>query len=117
MKQSGKVRCEDAASIVDSWFWKTLGDGMTAYEPSAEIENAFLPLFLAAGNPPDMAVFTRYDSEGRLQCEVTAFFSPAAAEVATLLDAQPCAKPPREGLILLAGAERCWGALFPEDEK
>ena len=103
--------------MMGNWFSKTLGDGMTAYEPADEIENAFQPLFSAAGNPAEMAVFTRYDSEGRLQCEVTAFFSPAAAAVATLLGAQPCVKPRRDGLILLAGDERCWPVLFPKGEK
>jgi len=102
---------------MDDWFWKKLGDGMTAYEPSEEIEAAFLPLFSAAGNPADMAVFTRYESEGRLQCEVTAYFSPAAAEVARMVGAQPCMRPVREGLGLLAGDQRSWQVLFPDGEK
>ena len=97
-----------------SWFAKSLGDGMTASEPSAEIEKAFLSLFVAAGSPPDMAVFTRYESEGRLQCEVTAFFSPAAAHLAAMFDAQPCMKPAREALDLLAGDPRCWEKIFKE---
>jgi hypothetical protein len=103
--------------MMGNWFSKIHGDGMTAYEPSDEIEDAFLPLFSATGNPVDMAVFTRYDSEGHLQCEVKAFFSPAAAQVATLLDARPCVQPRRDALILLAGDQRCWPVLFPEGEK
>jgi hypothetical protein len=99
------------------WFSKSLGDGMTAGESSAEIENPFLPLFSAAGSPPDMAVFTRFNPEGRLQFEVTTFFSTAAAELAKMFDVQPCVKPPRDGLILLEGDERCWAALFPENKK
>ena len=98
-----------------TWFSKILGDGMTAAGPSDEIEKAFAPLHVAAGRPADMAVFTRFDSEGRLQCEVSAFFSPAAAEVARLVDARPCPPPPRDGLILLAGDIGSWGALFPEN--
>lgn len=66
---------------------------MMASMPSAEIEKIFLSMFEAAGKPVDMAVFTRYESEGRLHCEVTAYFSPAAAEVAKALDAQSCEKP------------------------
>jgi len=97
-----------------SWFAKSLGDGMTASELSDEIEKAFLPLFVAAGRPPDMAVFTRYDSEGRLQCEATAFFSPAAAHLAAMFDAEPCTKPSREGLDLLAGDPQCWEQIFGE---
>lgn len=97
---------------MQTWFYKELGDGLTAYEPSAEIEAAFLPLYEAAGKPPDMAVFTRFDSEGRLQCEVTAFFSPAAAEVARAVGAAPCAPPARDHLTLLVGDAKSWEVLF-----
>jgi hypothetical protein len=100
--------------MTDHWFWKNLGDGVTACEPSADIEAAFHPLFAAAGNPADMAVFTRYESEGRLQCEVIAYFSPAAAEIARKFGAQPCMRPARAGLGSLAGDPRCWPVLFPE---
>ena len=102
---------------MSTWFSKQLGDGIVAQMPSTEIEEAFQPLFAAAGNPADMAVFTRYDSEGHLQCEVMAYFSPAAAEVARLFDAEPCARPPRDGLGLLAGDQRCWPVLFPGSGK
>ena len=57
------------------WYCLSLGDGMIAPMPSAEIEEAFLQVFTAAGNPPEMAVFTRPESEGRLHCEVIAYFS------------------------------------------
>jgi len=96
------------------WYRLSLGDGMTASLPSAEIEAAFQTRFLAAGSPSEMAVFTRPESEGRLHCEVIAYFSPAAAAVAAAFDAQPCAKPVQAGLSLLAGAEGSWSALFPE---
>ena len=82
--------------------------------PSAEIEEIFLPLFESAGKPVDMAVFTRYESEGRLHCEVIAYFSPAAAEVAKAVDAEPCEKPSRAELGLLAGDKQVWSVLFPE---
>lgn len=80
--------------------------------PSAEIEEAFRRAFSAAGSPPEMAVFTRPESEGRLHCEVMAYFSPAAWEVAEAFDAEPCEKPARQGLGLLAGREEAWSALF-----
>jgi len=104
-------------SVMGSWYSKVLGDGMVAHLPSGQIEEAFRKLFTASGNPADMAVFTRYDSEGHLHCEVTAYFSPAAAEVARTFAAEPCARPVRDGLGLLAGDQRCWAALFPEDQK
>ena len=53
-----------------------------------------------------MAVFTRPDVEGRLHCEVMAYFSPAASDVAKAFDAEPCEKPARMGLGLLAGMKR-----------
>jgi hypothetical protein len=97
-----------------NWYCLSLGDGMTAGMPSTEIEEAFRPAFVAAGSPPEMAVFTRPESEGRLHCEVIAYFSPAASEIAEAFDAEPCEKPERSGLALLSGEEECWSALFDE---
>ena len=99
---------------MDTWYSVVLGDGITATTPVAEIEEVFLKRFNAAGRPSDMAVFTRYESEGRLHCEVTAYFSPAALDVAKAFDAEPCKKPARSGLGLLAGDERAWSVLFHE---
>lgn len=87
---------------------------MMAAMPSDEIKTAFMRSFDGAGRPADMAVFTRLESEGRLHCGATAFFSPAAREVALAFDAQPCEKPQRAGLDLLAGDAGAWSALFPE---
>jgi hypothetical protein len=101
---------------MSSWYLLNLGDGMTAGTPGAEIEAAFLRLFTAAGRPAEMAVFTRPESEGRLHCEVIAYFSPAAVDVAERFDAEPCEKPARSGLGLLAGDERAWSVLFSEHD-
>jgi hypothetical protein len=101
-------------NLMKPWHSISLGDGMTSATPSAEIETLFQPLFAAAGSPADMAVFTRSESEGRLHCEVIAYFSPALLEVAEAFDAQPCAQPARAGLSLLAGDERSWRVLFPD---
>ena len=99
---------------MSNWYSVSLGDGITAATPSAEIEERFQGAFSAAGRPPDMAVFTRPESEGRLYCEVMAYFSPAAVEVAKAFDASPCTKPVRAGLGLLAGDEQAWSVLFDE---
>lgn len=99
---------------MDTWYSKALGDGMMAATPSDEIERAFLQQFNAAGKPLNMAVFTRLESEGRLHCEMMAYFSPAAQSVAEAFEAQPCEKPRRAGLGLLAGDERSWSMLFHE---
>src|SRR5512138_1325115 len=97
-----------------TWFSKQLGDGMMATDSYAEIETIFLPLFESAGKPADMAIFTRLESEGRLHCEATAYFSPAAAEIGKAFDAEPCEKPSRMGLGLLVGDRGSWSVLFPE---
>ncbi len=102
---------------MNRWYRVSLGDGMMAPTPTAEIEEAFLPVFAAAGSPPEMAVFIRPESEGRLHCEVIAYFSPDAQDVALAFDAEPCQKPAPAGLGLLAGGEKCWSVLFPEVEK
>lgn len=99
---------------MENWYSLELGDGIMASTPMAEIEEAFLQSFSASGRPPDMAVFTRPESAGRLHCEVMAYFSPAAIAVAKTFDAEPCEKPARSGLGLLAGDERAWSMLFPE---
>lgn len=100
---------------MESWYSVSLGDGMMAGTPSAYIEEAFLQACLPAGGPPNMAVFTRLESEGRLHCEMIAYFSPAAREVARAFDAAPCKRPARAGLGLLAGDPGCWSVLFPDN--
>jgi hypothetical protein len=83
--------------------------------PSAEIEAMFQQVFNASGQTPIMAVFTRPESEGCLYCEVIAYFSPASKDIANAFDAEPCEKPLRAGLGLLAGDKRSWSVLFPEE--
>ena len=80
----------------------------------AQIEEIFRPQFDRAGRPPEMAVFTRNENVGRLHCEVMAYFSPACGEVAKSFEAEPCEKPSREGLSLLAGDQQCWEIIFSE---
>lgn len=102
---------------MEIWYSTSLGDGMTSGAAAAEVEEAFARAFAAAGSPPAMAVFTRPESEGRLHCEVIAYFSPASRDVATVLDAEPCERPERTGLSLLAGDEHSWSVLFPESHQ
>ena len=101
---------------MDTWYSVSLGDGMMAPAPSAEIEAIFLQAFNAAGQPLNMAVFTRPESEGRLHCEVMAYFSPVAKKIALAFDGEPCEKPSRAGLGLLAGDTLSWSVLFPETD-
>ncbi|MFC5520271.1 hypothetical protein [Polaromonas jejuensis] len=101
---------------MSTWFSKSLGDGVWSFSMTDQVKDAFLPLFVLAGRPLEMAVFTRHESEGRLHCEVVAYFSPAASVVAHVLNAAPCGKPARGELDLLAGEPGCWPVLFPDEE-
>lgn len=100
--------------MTSSWHSLPLGDGMTADDLSEEIRAAFQSMFSSAGGPFDMAIFTRHESEGRLHCEVIAYFSPSASALAKLFGAGPCQSPERGGLSLLAGDEGSWAVWFPE---
>ena len=99
-----------------TWYSVSLGDGMWAPTVSEQIEEKFRASFEEAGKPLDMAVFTRSESEGRLHCEVIAYFSPAAWNAAMVFDAKPCEKPLRDGLGLLAGDSNSWAVFFAESK-
>lgn len=99
---------------MQTWFSQPLGDGVMAFEPKEALRAQFEPLFDAAGKPADMAVFTRHELEGRLQCEAIAYFSPAAAALARAVGARPCDRPTTYDLDLLAGDAGCWAVLFPQ---
>lgn len=94
------------------WYCVHLGDGILASAPLARIEDRFREEYQRAGAPKDMALFVRHQSEGSLHCEVSIYFSPAAAAVARALGADPCGRPLRHGLGLVIGAEDCWTLLF-----
>ena len=96
----------------EAWYFKQIGDGITAAGPSAEIEAAFQKLFVAAGRSPEMAVFIRHAS-GDLHCQVIVYFSPAAASIASSFEALPCEQPDRAELGLLAGDPAAWPLFFP----
>lgn len=96
-----------------SWYRLSLGDGVWAPQAISELEQSFLDFFEAAGQPKEMAVFSRPLSEGRLQCEIMAYFAPAAGEFARDRGAFVCAPPEKTGLTLIAGSSEAWESLFP----
>lgn len=98
--------------MMSAWFTKSLGDAMLAGEALAELETLYLSTYGKSAPPNDAAIFIRHESEGHLHCEVKAYFSPDAVAVANKVDADPCAKPARDGLSLLAGPEGSWQNLF-----
>lgn len=98
--------------MTNIWYSLSLGDGMMADEPAEEICRQFLAM---TDLSPEAAVFKRLESEGRLHCEAIAYFSPAASELAKAFEARSCPRPSRSGLSLLAGDEKHWSILFPEE--
>ena len=96
---------------MSQWYSKEIGDGIQAYGPSHTIQEAWLPLFASSGQPTDMAVFSRYDTENNV---VTVYFSPGASALATMFDASLCEKPKKENRLgLLVGDAGCWQLFFP----
>lgn len=97
---------------MNTWYLKNLGDGILAAVPLSEIAALFQVEYAKAGSPQEMAIFTRQESEGHLHCEVTVYFSPAAAVIAHAVDAHRCERPLPDNLSLLAGVEAAWLVLF-----
>jgi len=95
------------------WFTKNLGDAMLAGDLLDQIQDAYRQAYEKSGGSGEMAVFIRHESEGRLHCEIRAYFSPASVNVASAVDAEPCARPAPDGLSLLVGPEESWKKLFP----
>ena len=98
-------------STSSGWHYKDLGDALMAHLELHEIETA---VRAAQANQPEtsnLAVFTRHNSEGRLQCAVTAYFSPAASSLAQKFGAVACNRPQRNELALLCGDTRAWRLL------
>jgi hypothetical protein len=88
-----------------NWYALDLGDAVLAHAPLARIRETFAARVRPAGAA---GIFVRYDSEGRLHCEVTVFFTPALREFAQEHGAVLAPRPARAGLELLAGDEDAW---------
>ena len=99
---------------MDRWFSKNLGDAMLAYLALENIKDRCESAYQKANCPDEMAVFFRHESEGRLQCEVKIYFSPAIGGMAQSFGAIPCDRPTRYGLSLLVGSPAAWSTFFPE---
>ncbi|HEX2495092.1 MAG TPA: DUF3565 domain-containing protein, partial [Steroidobacter sp.] len=97
------LNCVLCNQALEDWFALSLGDALTADSRLSEIETACRDAFGAAGNSAAMAALKRHDTEASLHCEVTVYFSPAAAAVAERFGAWRCPRPRRAHLDLLAG--------------
>ncbi len=96
------------------WFRKNLGDAMLAFMELDQVEAVCQSAYIKTNCTKEMAVLLRHESEGRLQCEVVIYFSPAMAEIAGELGAIPCEQPTKYDLSLLVGSSAAWSVFFPE---
>ena len=98
------------------WRSKKLGDGMKAFTPTTEIQNAFFLWALAQSQAGDYsyraALFSEYNLEENV---VTVYFSPDAEPLGKMLGATPCDKPiPTENFNLSFGDQRAFEQYFPD---
>ncbi|MDD4979628.1 MAG: hypothetical protein PHI29_13460 [Gallionella sp.] len=102
---------------MSDWFVKNLGDAMLAGGPLTQIEELFLSVYAKVDTPEKAAVFIKHESEGRLHCEVYAYFSPGAVALAKMVDADKCKQPSQVGLSMLIGVEDAWQEPSPGLDK
>lgn len=104
-----------ATIAMRNWFVKNLGDALFAQEELDRIGVLYRSICGREDGPRGAGVFYRHDSEGRLHCQVLAYFSPAAAALAEVVQAEPCEPPSPEGLSLLEGSPDVHKALSTKD--
>ncbi len=93
---------------MQGWHALELGDLLTAQVMLDRLRDA---VEARATETPRAAVFTRRTS-GELHCAVTAYFPPAAQDLARSFGAEPCPPPGRRGLELLVGPTASWDELL-----
>lgn len=96
------------------WFSKNLGDAMLVAESLGRIYELFVVSYKNSDSSKEKAVFIRHESEGRLHCEVNAYFTPETYTLARAVGAARCEKPRSNGLSLLIGSEESWSVHFPD---
>ncbi len=95
-----------------TWYSIALENGDTAKITMQRIMDAFMPKYVGAGRPLDMAIFSSHSSENEV---VTIYFSPKAVGLAIQFGAGSCDDTfVNTDLKLLVGDERSIGLLFPE---
>lgn len=99
-------------TLMNTWWSLALGDGMMAVAVCEELREKFAAARAHTHAPANMAIFKRHDLEHSLHCDVTAYFSPDAAQLAQTVGAVRCAAPLRAGLELVAGDATVWNSLF-----
>jgi hypothetical protein len=95
-----------------TWYSKNLGGGMEAYVPTRKIQEAWFSMCCANPEPmKNVALFQGYDMDTNT---VIVYFSPEAKYLADLFSANPCNKPARHGLCLLAALDAIRALQFTD---
>ena len=97
---------------MNTWYTLNLGDALLADRELERIGTLFASEAAQHTQNGDMAIFIRHESEGRLHCAVTLYFSPAAAALARTLGATPCPRPAMTDLGLFAGTGPAFARWF-----
>ena len=101
---------------MSTWYEKKLGNGIEAFEPTKQIQDAWYAAYLAASavsgkQPYEMAVFSHHAPRADM---VTAYFTPGASELALRFGATACAKPLWDDCLgLMCGDVRALDIYFP----
>ena len=102
------VRSEpDAPRVNCSWWMLSLGDAIEATPVLQTVQEQFEQAWQRAGQPADMSLWLRTDSDG-LHCRQTLFFSPGCQSLAEQYRANTCPAPLRMHVQWLAGARSAW---------
>jgi len=95
-----------------TWYSIELNDDESAKKTIQRIMDAFIPKYVGAGRPLDMAIFSSYNPEDKL---ITVYLSPKASSLAMQFGAGTCDDTfVNTDLTLLVGDQKSIELLFPD---
>ena len=97
---------------METWYSIEIADSDAAKTTMKRVMDAFMPKYIGAGRPLDMAIFSSHNADLN---SWTLYFSPKAASLAMRFGASPCVNEFVDlDLALLVGDERSMDILFPD---
>lgn len=95
-----------------TWYSIELNDDEAAKKTMQRVMDAFVPKYVSAGRPVDMAIFTSQNEDNKI---ITLYFSAKAVSLAMQFGAAPCDDTfVNTDLSLLVGDQRSIELLFPD---
>lgn len=88
---------------------------MWADEAVENVKELFQAEFDSKGQPEEMALFVRHESDGRLHCQLMLYLPPNLKGLAGQIEAISCPVPLADDLSLLVGSESAWSIFFPSN--